>query len=604
MFSHVVCVALLTLSANIIPGQPVFYVAPDGEDSQAGTKEAPFATLERAQEAVRECVQSGLKKPVAVFLRGGVYFLDDTLHFGANDGGTDKCGVAYKAYPGEKPVISGGQVISGWTRAEGNRWTVTLPAVQKGQWHFRQLFVDGKRLPRAAHPNKDELIRIKSVDDSVTQITLEEMPKFLPNNGEAELVVYNNWSICRVGIKARNGNTLTTTAPVGWIGHGHYTTANPGKPVRLENAAAFLDTPGEWYLDRKNGVLTYLARENEDPNTRIFIAPKLEQLVVVHSDSTRAVRNLHFVGITFAHSQWNRPEFGYRGIQAGHYGTTIKEPAHVLPAALQFSHSRGCGLAQCALVHLGASGVTFGAKCERDTLIGCRLDDIGGNGVMVGWRGAGELQRFKHKNTHGLDSDWPDPNDAPRDNVITSNYVYRCGQILHGSVGIFDAFSKGTQITHNEVAHMPYTGISVGFRWNSSETSQANTHVERNHVFDVMKKLADGACIYTLGLQPNATYQANLLHDVHRSTFAHGGAPNNGFFFDEGSKGMHVDQNITYNTSGDPIRFNQTKRENLTWGENYFDVSPDAPNFPKKVAEQAGPHTHFKTIWESPAPAE
>jgi len=28
--------------------------------------------------------------------------------------------------------------------------------------------------------------------------------------------------------------------------------------------------------------------------------------------------------------------------------------------------------------------------------------------------------------------------------------------------------------------------------------------------------------------------RGNLIHDVHRNTYAHGGAPNNGFFIVEG----------------------------------------------------------------------
>ena len=50
-----------------------FYVAPDGADSNAGTFEQPFATLERARDAVRRLKEeSGLPEGgVTVYLRGG-----------------------------------------------------------------------------------------------------------------------------------------------------------------------------------------------------------------------------------------------------------------------------------------------------------------------------------------------------------------------------------------------------------------------------------------------------------------------------------------------------------------------------------------------------
>ncbi len=135
---------------------------------------------------------------------------------------------------------------------------------------------------------------------------------------------------------------------------------------------------------------------------------------------------------------------------------------------------------------------------------------------------------------------------------------------------------------------MPYTGISIGFRWDSEETTQRNCTVEFNHVRDVMKMLADGGAIYTLGYQPGTVLRGNLLHDVHRSAFAHGGAPNNGIFFDQGSKGYLVEENIIYHTSGEPIRFNQTGPENLTFNTNYFGVSPEDSGFPGDAAAQAG----------------
>ena len=50
-----------------------FYVAPRGDDTQAGTEAAPFATLARAQVAARTVVAQGLKADLSVIVRGGTY---------------------------------------------------------------------------------------------------------------------------------------------------------------------------------------------------------------------------------------------------------------------------------------------------------------------------------------------------------------------------------------------------------------------------------------------------------------------------------------------------------------------------------------------------
>jgi hypothetical protein len=93
-----------------------FYVAVDGNDSAAGTAQAPFSTLDRARGAVRELRQRtpGRAEPITVTIRGGTYYLDAPLVFGAEDSGTAAAPLIYAAAPGERPVFSAGRAIGGW----------------------------------------------------------------------------------------------------------------------------------------------------------------------------------------------------------------------------------------------------------------------------------------------------------------------------------------------------------------------------------------------------------------------------------------------------------------------------------------------------------
>lgn len=588
MYSTVVfCAVAFAILGN---GSAAIYVAPNGDDQNTGTLESPFATLHRARDEVRHLAYKGLDGDLTVLIRGGAYFLDAPLVFGVPDSGTDKNSITFAAYPGEDVLVSGGRRITGWEKGAGDKWTVTLPAAQSGEWRFRQLFVDGQRLPRGRFPNGDGLLRVVQVNDDVTRITLDTSPGVADLGGkDAELVVYQNWSVTRARIVSSDGATVQTSHPAGWMGHGDATTTSPGKPCYLENAPEFVDVPGEWYLHYKTGVLTYQAAEGEDPNTREFIAPHVEKLLIVRGTPETPVRNVHFSGLTFAHTEWRLPEFGYQGIQAGHHGTSMIEPAHVLPLALEFAFAEECRIEHCRIEHAGACGIGFAAGCRDNVAERCTLEDIGGNGIMVGWRGDELRERADLAGDASLDADWRDPRFVPRNNTITQCTLQRCGAVNLGCVGIFDAFCDGTQIIKNRVSDMPYTGISIGFRWNETETSQRNCSVISNDVFDVMKMLADGGAIYTLGYQPGTVLRGNVLHDVHRSAFAHGGAPNNGIFFDQGSKGYLVEGNSIYNTSGEPIRFNQTGPENLTVNDNYFGVSPGNAAYPADAARQAGP---------------
>lgn len=589
---------MLCLSALAAAPTADFYVAPNGDDTAPGTLDAPFATIARAQEAVRGRVAEGLARDVTVLIRGGAHFLDAPLRFTHADGGTPAHKVIYAAYPGETVLVSGGRAVGGWTRADGDRWQTTLDEVKAGAWHFRQLFADGERLPRGRYPNGDGLMRVKAVNEAVTEITLKQTPPAADLAGQdAELVVIQNWSISRGPVVSSDGALMRMAYPMGWIGHRTYTVTSPGKPCYLEHALPFVDAPGEWHLDRTTGVLTYQAAEGEDPNARQFIAPRLERLVVVEGAPGKPVRNLHLVGLDFAHAAWPLPDVGYMGIQAGHHGTSTGAPTYVLPPAIGLLYAEDCAFERCGVRHVGATGLALGAGCRRNLAAGCTIEDAGGNGVMIGWRGDFESAQVGgsggHSASPNLSADWSNEADVPLENVVVNCTVRRCGAVNYGCVGIYDGFCAKTRIAHNLVTQMPYTGVSVGFRWNMSSTSQRGTQVERNHVHDVMGMLADGGCIYTLGFQPNTVLRGNLLHGVHRSAFAHGGAPNNGIFFDQGSKGYLVQDNIIYDTSGEAIRFNQTDRGQLTWKNNHFDVDPGDPAFPKALAEQAGPQKDY-----------
>jgi ribosomal protein S11 len=93
-----------------------FFVATTGSDSSAGTASAPFATLDRAQAAVRSLKSVGLPTGgVAVTVRGGVYRRSSTLVLTGADSGTADRPVIWRSYPGETVRITGGRSIGGWT---------------------------------------------------------------------------------------------------------------------------------------------------------------------------------------------------------------------------------------------------------------------------------------------------------------------------------------------------------------------------------------------------------------------------------------------------------------------------------------------------------
>ena len=418
------------------------------------------------------------------------------------------------------------------------------------------------------------------------------LPKDTLAGQGAEMVVYEHWSITRGLIAASDEKQVRTATRMGWIGHGDYTTASPGKVCYLEHARAFLDKPGEWFLDTAAGVLRYIPLEGEDPAKLVAVAPRLERLVVIAGTKERPVRNLRFRGIRFEHADFPLPAMGYNEIQAGHYGTALTEPTHVQPVGIECIYAEGCRFERCRIAHLNSAGIGFGPGCRKNAVMGCAIEDIGGNGVMVGWRGKGKL-RAANQPGGALDADWGDPTDAPASNEVANCHIQRCGADSRGSVGICVAFSTDTRVAHNLIHDLPYTGISVGFRWNTTPSTQARCVVEYNHIHDVMKMLADGGGIYTLGLQPGTVLRGNLIHDVYRRACAQG-APNNGFFVDEGSSGFLFESNVVYKTSGESVRFNQNSRTSHKWTVNFFGDTDAKAEGAQATINKAGIESEYR----------
>lgn len=506
-----------------------FYISPNGSDINPGTKDKSFATIQRAQKAVREISAQGLKKDITIYLTNGTYPLVHPIHFDPADGGNKDYTVTYKAIPGHLPVINGGKEISNWTKVKGNLWKTTITEVKSGQWKFRDLFKNDQRQTIARYPNKDQAsLYIVNINENKDEVVL---PENVPTGDytDSEIVVLHLWAQSIAKIKSLEGSRLTAQNPIGYIGHGAL-DAQKGRKLYLQNSLAFLDIPGEYFLNSQSGELFYMAQEGENPNQSTFIAPVTEKIIVVTGTKEKPVRNLVFEGIRFEHTKWLLPETGFNEGQSGHWGETWgKTISKGLPAAIELQYTDQVRFEKCRVAHTGAHGIGLKEGTRENVIFGCDIYDISGNGIMVG-------QRMTPANGEvWFNVDWEDPNYAPYNNVITSNTIVKAAQVMHSCVGVFDAYSNGTSITHNLIKDLPYIGISVGFNWGYKPTSQKNTTVSYNEICNNMQLMFDGGGIYTLGLQPGTVISNNYIHDVQNA---------HGLYTDEGSQQILFENNV------------------------------------------------------------
>ena len=137
------------------------YVAPNGSDQFSGALSAPnsggtdgpFASLAKAQSAVRTLLASNPARPIAIQLRNGTYYLPSsptnpgTLNFTSADSGKANARVTWQNYPGETSVVSGGTPLAKtWSNVSGSLWQTQLASNTQP---FEYLFYNGERRLRS-----------------------------------------------------------------------------------------------------------------------------------------------------------------------------------------------------------------------------------------------------------------------------------------------------------------------------------------------------------------------------------------------------------------------------------------------------------------------
>ena len=111
-----------------------------------------------------------------------------------------------------------------------------------------------------------------------------------------------------------------------------------------------------------------------------------------------------------------------------------------------------------------------------------------------------------------------------------------------GAVAIGAGYVKNTKIVQNEVSHVNYSGICVGWGWTPLESGMRNNRIEGNVVSDYARQLYDAGGIYTLSYQPGSTIRGNRISAPTVAPYA---TNDRAFaiYFDEATNGFTVENN-------------------------------------------------------------
>ncbi|MBN1362717.1 MAG: right-handed parallel beta-helix repeat-containing protein [Sedimentisphaerales bacterium] len=618
------CLFMMAISFGVDGVAAEIWVSPDGSDRNPGTRVQPMASVLMAQRKARNLRRlndPSVRDGVRIILRDGVYELVEPLRFRPEDSGTQAGPTLVIAAPGEHPVLSGGVTLQGWKKAageipglpqtaQGKVWVTEAPRPGGRGLEFRQMWVNGKKAARASTLGDGALPRILSVDKQKQEMWIPALPQTFKDVGALEFVIHQWWAIAILRVKSLDveGDKARVTfwQPESRIEFEHPWPApfidekkdkNGNSAFYLSNAIELLNQPGEWYEDLDASKVYYWPRPGEDLSQAKVVVPMLETLVRVEGTLDEPVAHLRFEGIRFAHTSWLRPSrAGHVPLQAGMYildaykllqpGTPdksyLENQAWIgrQPASVTVACANHIQFERCRFEHLAATGLDFVRGTHHDQVQGCTFRDIGGTGLQMGFFGDAAFEAH-------LPYDPSDEREVCRFERIANNLLTDCTNEDWGCVGISVGYARDVTIEHNEISHLNYSGIAIGWGWTRTISCMRNNKVVANHIHHFAKNMYDVGGIYTLSPQPHTEISGNSIHDLAKAPYAHDPTHYQYIYLDENSSYIRVLNNWT---EADKF-FSNTPGPGNEWKNNGPDVSEEVKN-------QAGLEPAYRDLLE------
>ncbi|MFE9451861.1 ricin-type beta-trefoil lectin domain protein [Streptomyces sp. NPDC006739] len=551
------------------------YVSPNGSGTACSVSQP--CSVAQAKSSV-ETLNSGMSGDIVVQLSGGTYRMSAPLVLGAADSGSNGHSVIWQAAPGQSPVLSGGQQVTGWSPYDqaANIYAAAIPAGTDS----RQLYVDGALAPRASITISRGDVKVTPNGMTIVNSGLNYLAT-LPQQNRIELESQNSWTDRYAPVQSINGTSITMQQPA-WQNNnwGYDTIASPfaGGQLLLENSYAFLKTTGQWYIDPQAGRIYYKAPAGWNPAGHDIELPRLTSLLQIGGSYSSPAHDIAFQGIGFQHTTWLTPgtSIGYADQQSGAFiprvytqptdypsscqsGCQLFEATrngwNQAPAAVQVSAAHRISFTADTFTHLGqvalgigndadanASGTGLGASDV--TVSDNTFADDSGSGIVVGG-----VQPDAH---HPSDPAMVDQNITIQNNLITG-----VAEDYKDMAGILSTYVTHAVITHNEVTNLAYDGIDVGWGWGANDpggsqdyrnrglynyqpvystpTTLKNTVVSYNRVHGTKKVFHDGGSIYHLSSDPGASVDHNYVYDNQHTV---------GLYLDEGSRYLTLGDNV------------------------------------------------------------
>ncbi len=469
---------------------------------------------------------------------------------------------------GEVALLGSEAFSATYTASKGK---VTLTNV--GTQGFEQLWAEGGRAIRARTPNAGAFFYVKagaqgwpSAPGSSTVVsTFNNAPVQnqafqadptgysvmsaikAANDANAVVVMTDSWQVTkhRVAEVDSAGQRVRLSPPSYW-GLG---SNGSGQRYFIENTAAALDAPGEWFfsVSGTKGTLDYKPAATANNGSVKFEVPRVEKLLSMQGNLAggKWLEYVQFSGLKFRYAKTTMPTAGYLDGQAD----------TAVAAAIELNDAHYIEFANCEVSHTGGYGIWLNSHVRDVTVASSELYDLGAGGVKVG----------KSRPAEVFQVDWDDVNDpnSSGHNTIDGNRIHSLGHVYPGSVAVWVGRSSRNVVQNNLIKDTTYSGISVGWTWDTGPSMASENKVLNNFLYNIgQRALADMGGIYLLGRAPGTVVQGNVIKEVRSfDGYAWGG---NGIYADEGSSELNIQGNIILGAAGNGISLNYGENNAVT----------------------------------------
>jgi hypothetical protein len=531
-----------------------------------------------------------LKESITIHLDAGTYRLGETLNIDAASSGSAEHPVTIEGPKDASAIISGGRAVSGFTPVTDRAILARLPAAARphvlqadlakqgitdyGEYKRRGFYMSGittamevfyrnQPMTLARWPNQG-FAKIATTPDGEKGFTFTVQGANLAAwKDEPDLLAtgywFNNWADATISIKAIDLATqrITLTEPAPNYG------LKIGQPVFFQNALAELDQPGEWYLDKTNGVLYFWPLQPLHENE--VEVSMLGKLLVIDSAS-----HIRIGRITFQSARGDAIT-----VKGGHHVSIANSVVRNIGNRATVISGQDNGLTDMLIENIGEGGVVL-AGGDRQTLTPANL-----------YVERSTIRRFARLTR------------TIQPAILMSGVGNRAlGNQISDAPHIAILFTGNDHlISLNEIFDVCKETGDAGAIYTGRDWTARGTVISDNHIHDIPPNVAMGTTkgVYLDDQASGITVRGNLFERVYQAVFIGGGRDNlveDNKFIDTataihldargkaGQKATTDDPNGTLRKRLAEVPYNQTPyKERYPHLANILEDEPGAPKY-------------------------